>query len=221
MANEMSVRRRSERSSNEGPRRTKERDRMEEELRNAIAQDPPATPHPEGPTAAVAAVFVPEPMRILFIQRAVVPGDPWSGQMAFPGGRHEDHDSNLLATAIRETREEVGLDLSQARLLGAMADLEVVRHVGFELSIRPFFFLLPTFPELRPNREVAAVHWGEVMPLLRGERDTQQPWQIAERTVQFPGYEVGDQVVWGLTYKMIRRLFVALPTATGRTDRSG
>src|SRR4051812_20593726 len=49
----------------------------------------------------------------LLIQRAVRAGDPWSGDMAFPGGHREPHDQDLGLTAARETLEEVGIDLRE------------------------------------------------------------------------------------------------------------
>ena len=77
--------------------------------------------------AAVALIFrtgqdgSPE---LLFIKRAEYPGDPWSGQIAFPGGREESGDSSLLETATRETREETGIDLGREGLIiGVLDDL--------------------------------------------------------------------------------------------------
>src|SRR5512138_157863 len=62
--------------------------------------------------AAVAVVLVPSPDAVLLIRRAERPGDPWSGHMALPGGRRESGDADLVATAIREAAEELGLALT-------------------------------------------------------------------------------------------------------------
>ena len=75
--------------------------------------------------AAVAMVISEQEDRglsALFIQRAEHPDDPWSGQMAFPGGRRESYDSSLDAAARRETLEEVGLELNEAMLVGRLSD---------------------------------------------------------------------------------------------------
>ena len=60
---------------------------------------------------------------IVFIERAQVLGDPWSGHIAFPGGRCEPGDQLPLDTAVRETEEEIGVDLSAGQLLGRLDDL--------------------------------------------------------------------------------------------------
>ena len=73
--------------------------------------------------AAVAVILRPAPgetldsTEILFIKRAERDGDPWSGHMAFPGGHMEPDDSDLKESAIRETKEEIGLDLRDAQFL--------------------------------------------------------------------------------------------------------
>lgn len=131
--------------------------------------------------------------------------------MAFPGGRHEPTDADLLSTATRETREELGLDLSGAEYLGAMEDVQAVaRGRRLDLRIRPFFFVLPGVPELQPNREVSEVHWGDLEGMRAGRFDTTQPWRDEGREFRFPAYQVGQRRVWGLTYRMLQQLFQAL-----------
>ncbi|HEU4700285.1 MAG TPA: NUDIX domain-containing protein, partial [Gemmatimonadales bacterium] len=63
--------------------------------------------------AAVALVVTPAPDSMLLIRRAERAGDPWSGHMALPGGRHSRGDADLAATAMRETAEEVGVRLDR------------------------------------------------------------------------------------------------------------
>ncbi|HEV8382740.1 MAG TPA: CoA pyrophosphatase, partial [Gemmatimonadales bacterium] len=86
---------------------------------------PTEIPFESGMIAAAVAVILHESddgLEALFIHRAVRVGDTWSGQIAFPGGRREPSDHDLLATAIRETLEEVGVDLSRAERLGVLDD---------------------------------------------------------------------------------------------------
>ena len=77
-------------------------------------------------------------IELLFIRRAEHPMDPWSGQMAFPGGRAEPGDRDLEATAIRETLEEIGLDLGEAERLGALDEVRAMARMRpMNLTIQP------------------------------------------------------------------------------------
>src|SRR5215471_21768996 len=86
----------------------------------------PATLRGDERFAAVAAILRDREgeAEVLLIRRAQKTGDPWSGHMAFPGGRQDPSDLDLLHTAVRETQEEVGLELSPGRnLIGRLDDL--------------------------------------------------------------------------------------------------
>ncbi|MGH7644285.1 MAG: NUDIX hydrolase, partial [Gemmatimonadales bacterium] len=80
---------------------------------------------PEAQPAAVALALLEGStgLELLLIKRAEREGDPWSGQIALPGGRRDPQDPDLLATALRETLEETGLDLAGAERLGTLDDL--------------------------------------------------------------------------------------------------
>lgn len=149
--------------------------------------------------------------QVLLIQRAEHPDDPWSGHMAFPGGRHEADDPSLHHTAVRETAEEIGLPLPKhADPLGAMDD--VPTHTT-GLVVRPYVFWLRETPPLTLDRsEVAAVHWADLGAMMRGERDTTHEFPWKGQRHRLPAYEVGDRVVWGLTYRMLSTLFDRLKT---------
>ncbi|KYF72596.1 NUDIX hydrolase [Sorangium cellulosum] len=149
---------------------------------------------------------------LLLIRRAEHPRDPWSGHMALPGGRRDATDASLLDTAIRETREEVGIDLeARGTLLARLPDLPAVargRRVG--LIISPFVFALRSTPELTLSNEVAEALWTPLGPLARGERASTYAYTHEGNVVQLPCLLVDERVVWGLTYRMLEQLFEVL-----------
>jgi 8-oxo-dGTP pyrophosphatase MutT (NUDIX family) len=159
------------------------------------------------PSAAVAAVLRERERgpEVLLIKRAERERDPWSGHMAFPGGRHEPHDPTLEHTAQRETLEEVGLDLGAHGELIARLDDVPTHTTG--LVVRPFVWAVNDPPGLQPNSEVDEVHWVDLESLMRGERDTVFELRWKGEVRHFPAYAVGDRVVWGLTYRMLQILF--------------
>lgn len=170
----------------------------------------PLSPAPEGKYAAVAAVLRPGPLgaEVLLIRRAEHALDPWSGHMAFPGGRYDRTDESLLATAVRETREEVGLDLEQhASLLGPLDALPAIakgRPAG--LVIAPFVFALEDDVVLRPNHEVVETLWAPLARLASGEHAAVVEYQLEGQTLELPGWNVEGRIVWGLTYRMLHSL---------------
>jgi 8-oxo-dGTP pyrophosphatase MutT (NUDIX family) len=161
------------------------------------------------PQAAVAAILrqVREP-EILFIKRAEHAGDPWSGHMAFPGGRKDARDETLERTAIRETVEEIGLDLSVHG--ERIAQLEDVPTHKASMVVRPFVYAVSKTPDLVTNHEVAEVHWVPLSVLMSGERDTTYELAYEGNVYRFPAYRVGERVVWGLTYRFLQIVFTRL-----------
>ncbi|NLY95503.1 MAG: CoA pyrophosphatase [Myxococcales bacterium] len=146
---------------------------------------------------------------VLFIRRAERPGDPWSGHMAFPGGRKEPGDPDLVHTAERETFEELGFVPSEfGRLVGRLDDVEAVargRRVG--MIVRPYVYVVERDPRLRPNEEVAEAFWSPLRPMLEGRVDTVRPYVLDGKELALPAYDLGGRIVWGLTYHMLQGLF--------------
>ena len=175
----------------------------------------PATIAPGARQAAVAAILREgqDGTEALFILRAERPGDIWSGHMAFPGGHKEPGDSDLEETAVRETLEEVGLDLNtQGRLLGFLDYLDVTPlGTKIEMVIAPYVYALEgEMPPFRPNSEVADVLWGSIHDMYHGASHTSREFHIRGETQSFSGYGVQDQIVWGLTYRMLGQFFSIL-----------
>lgn len=165
----------------------------------------------EGQTrAAVAAVLRPgkDGAEILFIHRAEDPRDPWSGHMAFPGGRVEPTDPSSLAAAVRETVEEIGLDLtSAAEQIGRLSDVAAIgRGRPMNMVIDPFVFAVGEIPPLVPNHEVEAVVWVPASFLTDHRNRESMEYQRAGLSLELPCYRYQDHLIWGLTLGMVDEL---------------
>ena len=158
--------------------------------------------------AAVAAVLAPsrgslDDLDLLLIKRAEHRGDPWSGHLAFPGGRVEPSDTGPFAAAIRETEEEVGLALKRGALMGQLDDLAAIGgRPG--LVIRPYVFLLEApLGALRPNPEVARIHQVPMSRLLANEGRTQMTYARRDQSFTLPCVDFDGERLWGLTLRMV------------------
>src|SRR4026207_855380 len=123
---------------------------------------PVEIPFETGMIAAAVSVLLrdgDDGLETLFIHRAVRVGDRWSGQIAFPGGRRDPAGPDLLTTALRETREEIGVDLSGAERLGVLDDLYPRTPVLPPVVVRPFVFALTKRPATVLSSEVQDVFW--------------------------------------------------------------
>lgn len=154
--------------------------------------------------AAVALVLVPGDdgdVALLFIKRAVYPEDPWSGQIALPGGRRDGADPDLLTTAIRETVEETGIQLERQHVIGELDDLSPVSPHLPPIVVRPFVFTLPAIPEIRLSDEVAESLWVPRRQLL--DRRTEERVIARDMSLVMPGYRVGRHFIWGMTERIV------------------
>jgi len=174
----------------------------------------PADP---APRAAVAAILRQEPTgtEVLFIERAEHPRDPWSGHVAFPGGRRDPTDASLLATVVRETREELGLELGRAELVARLPDVPAPRtsRTRPSLVVTPFVFALREAAELTPSAaEVADTLWVPLDAFVRGQGKGTFRFTWEGREHEVPCFRLAprDRVLWGMTYRMLGTLFEAL-----------
>ncbi|MDA0338116.1 MAG: CoA pyrophosphatase [bacterium] len=159
------------------------------------ARTPQVADNSQAGRAAVAIVLrerIEGGLEVLIIERAHRPGDPWSGDLAFPGGRLEPGDDGDQHTAERETLEEVGLDLGTARLLGRLDD-RAARVIP--LTVCAFVYAVDTIPAMELSNEVAAVFWIDLADILATERHCEHQ--------QYPAVDLlgpGHPLLWGVTY---------------------
>lgn len=180
-------------------------------------------PDPKTRQAAVAVVLREGGIgtEILFIKRAMKPGDPWSGQMAFPGGHRDTSDNGLKEAAMRETLEEVGLDLGRESYLGALDhQWALPRGHRRDMVVAPHVFEIEGDPCFELNYEVDEAVWAPLEPLALNSVHETETLPIDGTPKVFNGYRLaGGHFVWGLTYRMLKDFFRALDSGWTAADR--
>lgn len=154
--------------------------------------------------AGVAVILAGDDLQTLLIRRADRAGDPWSGQVAFPGGKMQEGDPSVTDTAVRETKEEVGVDLTRAKFVGRMRQFRT--HTGTMLVV-PSVFTLPAEVSVNENAaEVASHAWVALEALGRPESKASYYVDAGGERLAFPAYRSGGLVIWGLTQRIISSL---------------
>ncbi len=148
---------------------------------------------------------------ILLIKRAERAGDPWSGHLAFPGGRAEKVDATLLDIAMRETAEEVGIDARHGgRVLGRLPTLRPLSARIPSVTVTPFVALAPrgAIPRLQPT-EVEEAFWMPLADLRRTGRTAVVRWEAGDGTRELPAFPSPKGPIWGITERILSQ-FLAL-----------
>lgn len=157
--------------------------------------------------AAVSLILRQGPeLEALLIRRAEAEGDPWSGHMALPGGRWQQGDGDLRATAMRETEEETAVQLADGALhLGHLPPLSPSTFRLPPLSIHPFVFgVAPGTEATVASPEVDEVLWTPLSRLHGPEAEGTVEIPLGDVRRTFPCLRVGERVIWGLTYRILR-----------------
>jgi len=145
-------------------------------------------------------------VEMLFIKRAVHEGDPWSGQVGLPGGRRDDGEADLADTVVRETREELGLDIHvHGELIGALDELRPRTPLLPPVIVRPYVAILRDTPAFVLSSEVASHFWVPLSALF-------DPANTRNTRVQTRGtfwmwrdaIHYDAHVIWGLTERILR-----------------
>jgi 8-oxo-dGTP pyrophosphatase MutT (NUDIX family) len=175
-------------------------DRLLAELERRPPQEVVAPGRPE---AAVALLLAPGPDRLLVIRRAEREGDPWSGHLAFPGGRRQGGDADLLATAIRETAEETGIRLERAWCRAQLDDLLPQTPTLPPIVVRPFVVLLPEAVAPGVSSEVTGSRWLPLAHLAADGVYGHRSIEIRGEPRAVEGYELDEGVLWGMSARIV------------------
>lgn len=153
--------------------------------------------------AAVAIVFSKEGGSLLLIERAEREGDPWSGQIAFPGGKMQAGDTDMKGVAVREAREELAITLdSDAEFLGYLRPFRT--HTG-DMEVVPSVFVLTKEVVPKPNGEVASFKWIGLKALEEG-KGASLTLEREGGLAKVPAYSVDGYTIWGLTHRIIMEM---------------
>jgi 8-oxo-dGTP pyrophosphatase MutT (NUDIX family) len=163
--------------------------------------------------AAVLALFYPlkERWHLVFIERqSLHPEDRHAGQISFPGGRYEEGDNSLQETALREAKEEIGVDIDKIKVLGRLTHLYIPVS---NYLVNPFVGVTQHTPEFTPEeREVRSIlqvpldHLNK--PETRQKTDMKLSQNITLRNV--PYFNVEGKVLWGATAMIVNELLTIL-----------
>ena len=180
-------------------------------LRHAFEQHAPRSAQRyEGAREAAVALLIRahDELEVLLIKRAEIESDPWSGHMALPGGRRDASDEDLLHTAMRETREEVGVAITRdMQLLGALDEVSPRNPRLPPIIIAPFAFAMPadTTPVI-DTREVEAAIWVPLSALRDESAASEILITLEGGSRSFPSLTYGEYVIWGLTHRILLQL---------------
>ena len=176
-------------------------------IRGALSRVPPRLVAPGKRERRAAIVMILRPTdagpEALFVRRAEVVGDPWSGHMALPGGHRDPGDTDLIDTARRETLEEVGVPLERADFLGRLDDIHPLGRGLPSIVVSPFVAWRAVSHEVRTNHEVQYHHWIPLATLADPAARSELTWNRHGEKRVFPSIVFAGDTIWGLTHRVV------------------
>jgi 8-oxo-dGTP pyrophosphatase MutT (NUDIX family) len=154
--------------------------------------------------AAVAILVRPinKDLEFFLVKRAEVDDDPWSGDMAFPGGKKNKEDNTLIDTVVREVLEETNIKLSEKQIIGFMEP--VYSSVRTDLAVQPIVYRFNEYPKVHLNYELTKYFWVPLSQIKKAKT------QAVIKGWEGPVYKIQEETVWGLTFQMLEKIFTLL-----------
>ena len=185
---------------------------LESRLQRHVKAKPGFAPRAGRAAVAIMLREGTQATEMLMIRRATREGDPWSGHMGFPGGRRDPQDSSNLACVLRETEEELGVDLAHwGSAVGELSDVNTGwRKDRPEMLVTPFVFQVASLPPLTPNEEVDDVVWVPLDYLMDQENREPLAWEWKGQNLETDSYLYESCRIWGLSLIMIDEMLSLL-----------
>ena len=150
--------------------------------------------------AVLIVIYGKEPMIIMTKRPKTM--NQHAGEISFPGGTWTQHDNDLLTTALRETKEEMNLDLSRQQIIGQIKPVTTLNS-GF--TIMPFICILDEIPTLIPNSEIESILHIPFLPLLNTIEDDLEP---SHKSIQeMYAFRYQHHLIWGASARMLKQMF--------------
>jgi len=187
--------------------------------RMTLGETRPRAPGGDGPRQAAVSIVLHDAAdpRVLLMKRVERAGDPWSGHISLPGGGYQADDGDLRVTAIRESREELGIELADARLLGSLRTLHPRSSGPKGIEVTPYVFVTEAALEPVCGPEALAAFWLPIELAASGALDGH--YQVPQSVMKFPSWTYEGHVIWGLTRRILDDLLVvAQPSWAGWAD---
>ena len=128
-----------------------------------------------------------------------------AGEISFPGGTWEKEDEDLLGTAIRETREELGVEISRSMVIG---QLKTVTTLNSGFKITPFIAILEKLPTIVPSSEIASILRIPLFSLLKTIEDDKDPSH--KSILEMHTFKFQDHLIWGASARMLKQILVKI-----------
>lgn len=169
---------------------------------------PPPDPDLYKPTSVIALFLFEKEPRLLFIQKADVPGYPWANQMAFPGGHKDKTDATSRDTALRELSEELQIESENVEIIGSLGHFQTLNSRDIEAWVGIWNQKDDIHPDTDEISRVIPIPLKHLMEQHQERGLSGRPADIM--TLQYP-YK--DVLIWGVTAKIVHHLLEILPTA--------
>ncbi len=151
--------------------------------------------------AVMIIIFGNEPMMLMTERSKTM--NHHAGEISFPGGTWNEEDDNLLGTAIRETREELGVEISRSMIIGQLKPVTTLNS-GFKIS--PFIVMLEELPNIVQNSEIASVLRIPLFSLLKTIEDDKDP--LHKSISEMYTFKFQDHLIWGASARMLKQILV-------------
>ncbi|PKP23228.1 MAG: CoA pyrophosphatase [Bacteroidetes bacterium HGW-Bacteroidetes-21] len=159
--------------------------------------------------SSVLALFYPidNVLNLCFIKRTI-DRSPHSGQIAFPGGKMEKEDPSLKAAAIRECREEIGVEIKSGEIAGGLSPLFIPVS---NFMVHPFVGVLESRPHFSKNDiEVDEIIEIPFARLLDPETKSDFELNYANQLFNIPCYRFNSHIIWGATAMILSEIIELL-----------